>query len=348
MNATVPLEEVLPCSPHVPRKVLVCDSVENDGRFLLYTMAKQVLAYSSSQHHQKKGQVLWIVGNPVTERQVATALKKMGCEAAAIYLRDNNSSTIYNTNTNNNSNNNNLTIRSLVSEIATQVEEDDDKEDEWNEEVFLKKVYSDIKRWIQTQIDDNNNNNNDNDDDSSVPCWILLDDVSSLGTILGEKLVYKFVESTAAAVSSHKNNLSIGLMIRCSNTLDQELLNKTDDDFEKDKTGWIGAGGLAHRKAVRENQQKWIPWERSLEESVDGIVDVLPLTSGYSREAHGRVVFSEVPGGRGWGEQKSHQQQTLNTSTTTSSTSSSSASWNKLLFNYCIHDNGVRAIRLRV
>ena len=66
---------------------------------------------------------------------------------------------------------------------------------------------------------------------------------------------------------------------------------------------------------------------------VDTIVDVIPLISGYSREAHGRLVFSECPGGRGWGDSSKQQPQ--------------SASWNKLVINYSLNDNGVRAIRLR-
>ena len=133
MNATVPLEEVLPCSSRVARKILVCDSVETDGRFLLCTMSKQILAAN--------GRVLWLVGSPITENQVAMGLKKMGCEAAAAYLRDPNK-------------NLHLNIRSLVSEIATRsLEEEEEKEEggggDWNHEQFLKEIYSDIKRWIQ-------------------------------------------------------------------------------------------------------------------------------------------------------------------------------------------------------
>jgi hypothetical protein len=300
MSATVPLEEALPCSPRVARKLLVCDSVETDGRFLCYTFAKQALAATS--------RVLWLVGTPVTDRQVATGLKKMGCDAAAAYLRDP-------------TNSKNLRIRCLADEIATRSLAD---ENGWDEEVFLKEVYKQVKTWLQNADSSSNNN----------PSWILLDDVSTLATILGESLVYQFVDSICA-LSTRMGSDDIGIMIRCSHELDQTLLHKTDEDFEKDQSGWLGAGGLAHRTAVRENQLQSVPWERYIE-SVDGIVDVVPLTSGYSREAHGRLVFSEVPGGRGWGEyNKSQQVQT------------GSNAWNKLLFNYCIHDNGVRAIRLR-
>eukprot|EP00980_Cylindrotheca_fusiformis_P009083 scaffold1965_cov110-Cylindrotheca_fusiformis.AAC.6 len=301
MNATVPLEEALPCSPAVARKILITDSVETDGRFLCYTFARQALATSCN--------VLWLVGTPVTDRQVATGLKKMGCDAAAMYLRNPEDSK-------------NLRIRCLADEIATRSLED---KQGWNEEGFLKEVFVQIKTWLQ--ICDSSSTNG--------PAWILLDDVSTLATILGEKLIYQFVDSICA-LCTRINNDEIGILIRCSHELDQALLNQTDEDFEKDQSGWLGAGGLAHRTAVRDTQLHSIPWERSIE-AVDGIVDVVPLTSGYSREAHGRLVFSEVAGGRGWGERTTSQQ-----------VQTGANAWNKLLFNYCIHDNGVRAIRLRV
>jgi hypothetical protein len=273
---------------------------------MCYTFAKQALAASC--------QVLWLVGTSVTDKQVASGLKKMGCEAATAYLRE--------VPTPPNHKSKKLIIRSLSTEIATECLK---VGNECDEEKFLKEVYSDVKDWLK----ENNNN--------GTPCWLILDDVSTLATILGETLVYQFIDS-CFALSTRIGSQNIGIMIRCSHELDQNLLKKTNDDFEMDKTGWLGAGGLAHRQAVRESEQKWIPWERSIE-GVDGIVDVVPLTSGYSREAHGRLIFTEIPGGRGWGESNKSQQGTVLSST---------KGWNKLLFNYCIHDNGIRAIRLRV
>lgn len=301
MNATVPLEEALPCSPGVARKVLICDSIQTDGRFLCYTFAKQALAMSCK--------VLWLVGTPVTDRQVATGLKKMGCDTAASYLRDP-------------KNSKGLRIRCLADEIASQSLLD---EKDWDGATFLKGIYKQVKALLQES----------DSSSSGTPLWVILDDVSTLATILGEGLVYQFVDSICA-LATRMNANQIGILIRCSHELDQAILHKTDEDFEKDQSGWVGAGGLAHRTAVRDNQQQSVPWERSIE-SVDAIVDVVPLTSGYSREAHGRLIFSEVAGGRGWGESNKSQQVPAGPN-----------AWNKLLFNYCIHDNGVRAIRLRV
>jgi hypothetical protein len=308
MNAnTVPLDEALPWSPSIPRTILVCDSIETDGRFVLYTIATQILK------SKQGGRVLWLTGSPVTDRQVAMALKKSGCDVAAAYLRDASKSQ-------------NLKIQSLAAEVAAttlllSLEDADDKE--FHAETFLKQIYKQVKTWLQE--------GEGSDDGLS---WVLLDDVSSLAAILGEKIVFCFIDSlNALAMRWQDNTNAFGIVIRCSHDLDQTLHKRaTNIDEEKDQTGWMGAGGLGHKQQLKHNQQDWIPWERSLNESVDAIVDVVPLTSGYSREAHGRLIFSECPSGRGWGKQQPQKNNT---------------SWNELVINYCLHDNGVRAIRLR-
>jgi hypothetical protein len=98
---------------------------------------------------------------------------------------------------------------------------------------------------------------------------------------------------------------------------------------EKDFSGWLGAGGLSWKNALKEAIiHQVIPWQRSLEGLVDAIVDVLPLPSGFSRDAHGRLFFSETPNGRGWG---GIQQKVVAAP----------------IVNYCIQDVGVRVMRLR-
>lgn len=310
MNANVPLEEVLPFSPKIPRKVLVCDSIETDGRFVCYTYAKQAVNATCP--------VLWLLGTPVTESQVATGLKKMGCDAGASYLREGPLTSA--------GGNKSLTIRSLASEIATATLELKEGED-WSEEAFLKNLYQQAKKWLLEKLELASI--------TGSPCWLILDDMSTLSTILSESLVYQFVDTLIALVSRLGKMDQVGILIRVSHELDQALLNQSEEEFAKDQSGWVGAGGLAHRLGRRQDQQDWIPWERSLLESMDGVVDVLPLKSGVSREAHGRLIFSEVPSGRGWSKSNAN-------------TSNAGSAWNKLLFNYCIHDNGVKAIRLRV
>ena len=320
---TVPLEEALPWSSQIPRNVLICDTLESDGRFLLANMATQIL---SKKNSGGSGNVLWLSFGPTTQRQVATALKKMGCDVAAAYLRNTSNTT-----------GGNLTIKSLSTEIGdtilTSLSEGSSPSTLFDGEKWIKGLYQEIKLWIQSKPPTS-------DEIHQSPCWIFLDDLSALNTMLGERLVFKFVDSLLS-FSRHSAN-KFGIAIRCCNDVDYILSKRADDDGKShDKEGWLGAGGSAHKVALKQNQNDLIPWERCLELKVDAIVDVLPLTSGYSREAQGRLIFSECPTGRGWGTNHKLKPKTQSSAVATGSRV------NEFLINYCLNDNGVRAIRLR-
>ena len=104
-------------------------------------------------------------------------------------------------------------------------------------------------------------------------------------------------------------------------------------------------------------------WERSLIEMADGIIDVLPLPSGFARDVHGRLIFTERLGSLGWKHKScttadsnvdryNHNNHNTNSQTTrTRSTTHSTTHRNDFsttTVNFCCHDSGVRAIRLRV
>ena len=178
-------------------------------------------------------------------------------------------------------------------------------------EQYLKSVYHDVKKWIhqQQQQQESSAAKTENNDEESSPqlsppiLWIVLDDVSSLATILGDKVVYCFVDSILSLVSTVDN---CGTIIRCSIDLDQMAYKQLAIE-DKDVSGWIGSGGLSIKQSQKDQSmynRSNIPWERYLLDNssvIDGIIDVLPLPSGFSREAHGRLIFSEPPNGRGWG-----------------------------------------------
>jgi len=103
---------------------------------------------------------LWLSGKASTERQVASDLKKLGCDAGAAYLKKSGGG-------NNNSNDdgggnrrsNGLSIRSLALEIADRILDgktsgDDDDDDDENDgrpfgsKEYLQSVYDDVKEWI--------------------------------------------------------------------------------------------------------------------------------------------------------------------------------------------------------
>mmetsp|Transcript_46899 Transcript_46899/g.70876 ORF Transcript_46899/g.70876 Transcript_46899/m.70876 type:complete len:80 (-) Transcript_46899:228-467(-) len=74
----------------------------------------------------------------------------------------------------------------------------------------------------------------------------------------------------------------------------------------------------------------------------DGIVDVLPLLSGFSREAHGRIIFTERLGGRGWTSSKSRDLWKRRKGGSSESFVSTGS-----VVNYRCSDNGVMAFHLR-
>uniref|UniRef100_A0A6U9VQQ9 Uncharacterized protein n=1 Tax=Pseudo-nitzschia australis TaxID=44445 RepID=A0A6U9VQQ9_9STRA len=357
MNAnTIPLQEVLPWSPGIPRNILVCDSVETDGSFVLSTMTARLFSSPSSMSSSfapgPKGmsrqrslsrKALWLSGNASTERQVASTLKKIGCDAGAAYLR----------NSKNNSSSekqscNGLAIRSLAVEISDHIlGKKNESNDEFDAENYLKNVYKDIKAWLN---DYDNNTEQEGKVAELDTSWIILDDATALASILGDTLVYCFVESLINLLGRKETSSTrqCGFIIRCSGDVDQ-MLHKIEGSEGKDHSGWVGAGGLAHKQAVNDTiNRTLVPWERALEESVDVIVDVLPLLSGFSREAHGRLIFSKTPNGRGWKNVQSTRNNNPSAFALGSTNSKTAGSkWNKLIFNYCIQDNGARAIRLR-
>jgi hypothetical protein len=254
-------------------------------------------------------------------------LKKMGCEtaattttsaaaAAAANLRDGSTST------DNTRTPPLLTIRSVPVDMATRLEENADAADaDFDAELYLKELYHSIRSWTSD--------------------WIVMDDVSALATLVGERLAYCFVLSLRALVKQTK---TCSIMVRCSHDYDMDILKEQQDTASvhagcsrRRHVDWVGAGGVS--KHVHDVT---VPWERALPELADGIVNVEPLASGYSREAHGRLVFCSI--GRGWGQ----------SNTTTNSKMiqemqggpSNTTLWIPLVLNFTCQDTTVSAIRL--
>jgi len=278
----------------------------------------------------------------------------MGCDAGATYLRKNNNN---NDNKNKDPSSSGLRIRSLAVEISNQILA---KKDEFDGESYLKSVYNDdIKAWVNA-VDDRAPGETEGKTPDADVSWIILDDATALASILGDTLVHCFVEMLIHLLGRRPAFSRCGLVVRCSGDVDQ-MLHKAvrGNEGRDDRSGWVGAGGMAHKQAMSDALHRTlVPWERALEESVDAIVDVLPLLSGFSREAHGRLIFSETPNGRGW-KDRSSGGNSHGVSASASARASASVvsgpakakttgtTWNKLIFNYCIQDTGARAIRLR-
>jgi hypothetical protein len=223
-----------------------------------------------------------------------------------------------------------LTIRSLAKDISKKIETEGDNLDI---KLFTKQVYREAKQWLQ-QVQA------ESEAEETVP-WIILDDVSALGALVGERLAYGLVLSLNALATQSTDtdsSSSFGLMLRCSQDLDQELSKDPTvmgASVEKQpiyrQPDWVGAGGQGRRYTKEE-----VAWERSLFEMADGIVDVLPLASGYTREAHGKLLFTVCPGGRGWGDDSKG-----------GGRASTVIDGSTLVFNYCLTDSKVQAIQIR-
>jgi hypothetical protein len=320
-GAAVPLTEALPWTPPFPsRTLLLNDSIGSDGRFLMHTLASQILSTpsatgSNNKARIKRGRVLWLGCGPVSEAQIFQSLKKIGCEKTEL-----SQALLWSNQSGADEKNDRaapktaLTIRSLVAEICSQIE---------NPEVFLKQIYQYIQNWLLPS--------SDSGDEDDAPKWIILDDVSSLGNLLGERLVYSFL--LALNAKSHEISISYGLMIRCSIDSEEKSLPTFVGSSVATGPDWFGSGGLGQRNNAANLLDFQVPWERSLIELADGVMDVLPLTSGYTRELHGRIIFSQLPGGRGWGSDKDDRK----------SRQSKQKSSPMQTINYCITDSKIVA-----
>jgi hypothetical protein len=152
-TGTVPLTQALPWSDDddsTDSCIVVTDSVEMDGRCLLYTLASQALAGSSTTAATSNktpgttssASVLGLACGSITETLVATALRKIGCDAAASYLK---------MQSNDCSNNGTaewkrrpLAIHSILTDLSKN-----DALDVFDEETYLKNLYDRIQKWCQ-------------------------------------------------------------------------------------------------------------------------------------------------------------------------------------------------------
>lgn len=287
-----PLSQIVTCNNF--ETLLVTDSVSCDGRFVLYTIAAAALTKTSkavqsvptftvslTDSNHVKSRVLWISCTSVTDESIINALKKIGCDRDVL-----SSIAITTTHTKDFNGSERLCIHSITSSIseATSCDVDDDAS-------FVKALYGHIKDFVSKH--DKNA--------LEIPTIIIVDDISALSVLVGERLAYSLIFSlnSLKSITTHP----FGLVVRCSNDYD------------------IDAAELAVTGRVVNSDQSTttnIPWERSLVELADSIVDVTLLPSGYSREVHGRISLS-------------------NRSADASSTGT---------YNFCLTDNQVLVMRL--
>ena len=367
----VPLPDVLPWADALPpqRTVLINDSVGTDGRFLLHTLASQTLrggggggggvsgvgrvgaaAAASAPLSLSGGRVLWLGCTPASVKQIASALKKIGCDASLTMA-----ATIGGSGSGNitSAKSRRLEIVPIMLEAATDILSSNEEEEK-NEALtsltsgYLKKLYRRIKSWLNESSS------------PQQPNLIVVDDATGLATIFGPRDVEFFLRQVRS-LSLRQGCASMAIL--CSTDADQDryltaaarkgggvAVNVAGGGSAK--STWIGAG--SDGMAVEQEYQQIVvggaagAWERNLVELADGIVDVMPLQSGFSLEAHGRLVFTERKSGRGWRDAASAGGSRHNTTTARPTSSAAGApAFLTTVVNYCCEDSSIKAFRLR-
>ena len=285
-----PIEDVLPWIPSSQgaggkleangTAVLLTDCVETSGRFLLFVTAASVF--------RQGNRVLWISFNGAyTVNLIQQGLKKIGCnlpgiEPSRVGAQAKTSQTPPAKFTDTSGRAAIWSVAPALIELITKSPNQTDLEN------FLRGIYREVKVWLEAE--------------NETDCTIMLDDVSTLADVVESRLVYALVHQ----IRNLANCRQASLLVRCSGDNDQTCFT--------DQPEFIG-------EARDEQPAKALntAWESSLLELFDWIADVLPLQSGYTREAHGRLCLTPRLG-------------------TTAQT--------PVRYNYCCTDQAVFAIRL--
>ena len=226
--------------------VLVTDRIDTDGRFVLYQSAATAAA---SSH------VLWLGCGVFTKSLILSSLRKMGYSSATVTSADAS-----------------LVIHSIPEMIEADITTraaDNTASAVFDEKAFANNLLDLVERWLVSD-----------DDGASQPRRRLcvIDDVTSLATLLGPRTTYSFLRSIRQRAVDTKHPFT--WILRCSSDAETE-----------DTEEWMGAGGETLSRWPFLDPQVYM--ERSLIELADCCIDITSLSSGYSREAHGRMVVTD-------------------------------------------------------
>lgn len=226
------------------QSVLVTDTIEADGRFILCHFAA------------KHPSVLWLAcGADSQEKTIRSAIRKLDTSEQDV------------------------TVQSIPTLLEEMYEEDHDELETLLSANHILKLIQDWKPAVQ---------------EGHQPL-LIIDDLSILSTLMGERETY-LLAYWARDLSLVRN---FCLVMRSLGT---------DEAAFQQPINYFGAGGDA---AVSSE----VHWEAGITELADQIVDVRPLTSGYSRDAQGRFIVTDA---------KQRQQR---------------------IYNYLLLDNDIRVFR---
>ena len=346
--------------------ILVTDRVVTSGRFLLYVTAAHAYRRgddhrNDNNNNNNNHHVLWLNFASDNSHHIRQGMKRMGCSVTAATKtttttndgsNGTGTSSAPTTTTTFTDTAGRMTIRSVAAELAQHILRDPDRsgmvDDTKNDggdnnknnntmEQFIRDLYHDVRVWYRNNrrstVRGTATTGGDDDDDENSTMVILLDDVSALADMIGPKLAYAFVYQITCWVKNKLDTTNTTrLVIRCAGDGSDDVPSSTSSSSmsqtteNNTRTSWVGHGGGGSGTASPSTSVGPTRWESSLVELCDWIADVLPLQSGYSREAHGRL--------------------SLTPRSTSASSSSSSSSPSAVRYNYCVTDQAVYAIRL--
>jgi hypothetical protein len=309
---------------HHGRTILVTDTIEADGRFILCHLAAQTAAAAAQQlvriRRSQSGQpepnepasspggVLWIAcGSGLTEpTTVRSAIRRLGGALAAGSLTDH------------------VSVHSVPAMLlaeqgivgrdrhgATEDSSSSPPPEPQPLSSMWERLLAMIHDWRQQQPQTITGRT---DDGSSYPL-VIIDDLSTLAALLGERQAYLL----AYYAWDMSLQLNFDLVLRSFGT---------DATSFHHPIAFFGAGGQDGGSSVED--EDFYCWEAGLVELADQIVDVRPLASGYSREAQGRFFVTDNMSQRQNQPPPQHHQQQPK---------------RQRLYNYLLLDNDVRVFR---
>ena len=256
MNSTL-LVDAFPFSCTDKKKTYaILDCIDTDGTFLITNL----LSYIKQQ--TKTVKILWIGCGPFTSQSqnIIQALKKSNCDFGR------NPSSIW--------------IHSISTDLATHIfssTERKDDDDHWDPNEYLRKLVQTIQLQIMKMI-------TEEDSSSGEEVVLVLDDLTALSTLVGNANAFYFLQKLRA--------MNHSTIFKCSHELEsqKDLPLVHNKPIQRQQMPWIAAGGTGTSSNSSNSCSNY--WESTLVDLADEIMDVLPLPSGFSKQVHGRIVFT--------------------------------------------------------
>lgn len=309
------------------RTLLVTDTIEADGRFILCHLAAQTVAAAQKQvvrHRRSCGQpehkepalspgggVLWIAcgSGPTEASTVRSAICRLGGALAA------------------GSSAGHVSVHSvpamLLAEQGIVARDHGSTENSSSSSPLEPQPRSSMWERLLAMIHDwrkqpqTTGGTDDGSSSSSSDPLVIIDDLSTLAALLGERQAY--------LLAYYARDLSLQLNF----DLVMRSLGTDNATSFHQPIAFFGAGGQSDGNSSVEDEDFYC-WEAGLAELADQIVDVRPLASGYSREAQGRFFVTDNMSQRQKNQPQQHQPPPPK---------------RQRLYNYLLLDNDVRVFR---